>query len=75
VGFRRDIRIHRFKEPRISNELRFAQRVADGFLLTIFKAVAKSEAPFNQMAINLSGHETNTLSRQAMHKRVRPVSK
>lgn len=37
---------------------------AHGFLLTLLKAVVKSEASFNQMAVNLAGHEPLALSRQ-----------
>jgi len=43
---------------------------AHGFLLTVLKAVAKSEASFNQMAVNLAGHEPLALSRQALHRRL-----
>lgn len=43
---------------------------AQGFLLTILKAVSKSEASFNQMAVNLAGHEPSALSRQALHQRL-----
>lgn len=43
---------------------------AHGFLLTVLKAVAKSEDYFNQMAVNLSGHEPVSLSRQTFHQRL-----
>lgn len=43
---------------------------AQGFLLTVLKAVAKSEASFNQMAVNLAAHEPLSLSRQAFHQRL-----
>lgn len=46
-------------------QLRGRKFSAYGFLVIVLKAVAKSEASFNLMAVNLAGHEP-----QAIHQRL-----
>lgn len=43
---------------------------AEGFLLTLLKAVSTGHASFGQMAASLGEMEVRTLSRQALHQRI-----
>ena len=45
---------------------------AHGFLLALLKAVSTGHASFGQMAISLGDSEALTLSRQALHQRMKP---
>ena len=45
---------------------------AQGFLLTLLKAVSTGHASFGQMAAHLGQSETRSLSRQALHQRMNP---
>lgn len=43
---------------------------AQGFVLSLFKAVVSGKASFNSLAAALGQSETSTLSRQALHQRI-----
>ena len=45
---------------------------AQGFLLTLFKAILSGKASFNEMADRLGGFEPLQMSKQAFWKRVNP---
>jgi hypothetical protein len=45
---------------------------AEGLLLTLFKAISTGNASFSQMAASLGECEVRTLSRQALHQRMKP---
>lgn len=45
---------------------------AEGFLLSLLKAISTGHASFNQMAISLGDSQPQTLSRQALHQRMKP---
>ena len=45
---------------------------AQGFLLTLLKAVSTGHASFSQMAAQLGDSEARSLSRQAFHQRMKP---
>jgi hypothetical protein len=47
---------------------------AEGFLLTLLKAVSTGHASFGQMASCLGERESKTLSRQALHQRMKPAA-